>query len=450
MCIRVSRFLCFVALIGCGAVMTSCGDTPATTATASAATPTAIATAATETEKPQKPFVPPTVSIGGETKVAALDVESTDEETKALDALPEPEKGTPEWLIREITRLNSAPIDLVRQPVPGKTDEFVEVQLTDEQALAEQKRRAEQIVDLALEACTKTKAEPAKEQIFNNSVHYLALARTTLALGGDVEQVDLLGDEVETLFKRNPKAFAAIDSHIKLVELLQLLAERSGRREQKWGQAAARQARMFAGRFPHDTSRAALALLTAARACEISGQFDEARECFVTIESSFGKTPFAEQAAGSLRRYKLTGRQLQEFAGATIDGGYLSVDQFRGQTVVIAFWSVASRSFEEDVPRIQKAIAAFPINSLTILGVNLDSDESVVDSYLERVDLPWRTIFFANPEQRGLRNPIARFYGVTTVPQYWVVDSKGVVTAAPTNIEGLEAQLEKQAASAKR
>jgi hypothetical protein len=154
-----------------------------------------------------------------------------------------------------------------------------------------------------------------------------------LALTGDIDQVNLLGDEVETLFKRNAKSFAAIDAHIKLVELLQHLAEQSGRRDPKWGQAAARQARLFAGRFPHDTSRGALALLTAARACESSGKFDEARECFVTIESSFGKTPFAEQAVGSLRRYKLTGRPLEEFAGATIDGGYLSIDQFRGQTI---------------------------------------------------------------------------------------------------------------------
>jgi hypothetical protein len=447
---RLSGAFLSVVLFGCCAVMSSCGGASGSTASTepkSAAMPSAQATAP---EKPEPPFLPPTVSIGSDTKVAAADLEQADDDARALAALAEPDKGTPEWLIREITRLNSAPINVVQQPVAGKPNEFTEVRLTDEQALAEQKRRAEQIVELALEACTKTKSATEKEQIFNNSVHYLALARTTLALEGDTDQVNLLGDEVETLFKRNARSFAAIDAHIKLVELLQLLAEQSGRREPKWGQAAARHARLFAGRFPQDTSRAALALLTAARACESSGQFDEARECFAMIESSFGKTAFAEQAAGSLRRYKLTGRPLEEFAGATIDGGYLSIDQYRGQTIVIAFWSAASPSFQEDLPRIRKAISPFAANSLTLVGVNLDIDESIVDSYLESVDLPWRTIFFANPDQRGLRNPIARFYGVTTVPQYWIVDSKGSVVAAPTDIAGLETHLKTLSSSSKR
>jgi peroxiredoxin len=184
-----------------------------------------------------------------------------------------------------------------------------------------------------------------------------------------------------------------------------------------------------------------MTLLTASKACESSGLYSDAKGCLLTLEKDYGKTPFAEQAAGALRRYRLTGTVLEEFAGPTIDGAFLSIDQFRGQPVLIVFWSSESKNFREDLPRLRQAIADFGDSPLTILGVNLDQDEAIVDSALEQADLPWRTIFSTDPEQRGLRNPLARAYGVTTSPQYWVVDGDGKVLAAPTDLAGAEKSL---------
>jgi peroxiredoxin len=222
-----------------------------------------------------------------------------------------------------------------------------------------------------------------------------------------------------------------MEAHLKLIEMLEQLAETAEKNDTQWGKASALQARLFTKRFPKETSRGAMALVSAARACEAALLFDDARKCFTTLEHDFGKTPFAEQQAGAIRRYKLAGSVLEEFAGATIDGGFLSVDQFRGQPVLIVFWSCASPAFQQDIPRLKQLIESFGKKPFTILGVNLDTEESIVDSYLSQVDLPWRTIFSASPDQRGLKNPIARFYGVTTAGQYWVVDDKGTVLAAP-------------------
>jgi hypothetical protein len=110
---RVSGAFLAVVLFGSCAVMSSCGGASGSTANAEPKSTSPAVARAAEAEKPEQPFVPPTVSIGGETRVAAVELEEADADSKDLDSLPEPEKGTPEWLIREITRLNSAPIDIV-------------------------------------------------------------------------------------------------------------------------------------------------------------------------------------------------------------------------------------------------------------------------------------------------------------------------------------------------
>ena len=406
---------------------------------------------------PAKPVVPPAVSIGealpeldltagrqpasAAGKVFAAAAEEPEEPDDADETVAEPDPGTPEWLIREITRIQSAPIDAVRTPVPGSPGEFKVVELTEKQVQDEEMRRAEKIISLALEVCAKTKDSADRALLFNNAVHYLAGARVTLAAYGDHDQVRLLGEEADMLYKRDPKSFGAVELQMRLVECLAELAEQEGRNNDSWAGMAAKQARLFASRFPQDTNRCALSLVLAARASEVAGRFEDAKYCFGVLARDFAKTPFAEQAAGAIRRYQLAGQPLGEFAGPTIDGGFLSLEQLRGQPVLIVFWSAESPTFREDLPRLKKLIGSRSEQSLTVVGVNMDLDEATVDRFMEQSDLSWRTIFYSNPEQRGIKNPLARAFGVTTVPQYWLIDSRGVVTAAPVDLRSLSTTL---------
>ena len=78
-----------------------------------------------------------------------------------------------------------------------------------------------------------------------------------------------------------------------------------------------------------------------------------------------------------------------------------------------------------------------------VIGVNLDKEQSAVDRFVEKHSLAWQNIFFSEPTSRGVRNPIARHYGVTSVPTYWLVNASGVVTAAPLDLKQLDALLTK-------
>ena len=356
-------------------------------------------------------------------------------------AEPAPAPHSPEGMIAEITRLRTLPDAVVEVRYEnGQKSAERERPPTPEEIASEQKRRQERIVELAAAVIKKLHDEPSREQLFNNAVHYFGDARMQLALLGDAEQAQLLSDDAEALYQRDKSSFAAISSGFKVVELAEAMAARHGAESREWVKAYANQARLFADRFPQEQGRVAVSLIAAGRKCEQFGLHDDARQCFYLVERLYPDSPFVQQIAGILRRLRMVGQPL-ELAGSTIDGGFLSTDQFAGKPMLVVFWASNSETFRRDVPVLKQLTSRFGDDQLTIIGVNLDQDEYAVDAFLEETGIGWRQIFFSDADKRGGRSPVARFYGVHAVPTYWLVDAKGIVVAAPVPAAELGARI---------
>ncbi len=360
--------------------------------------------------------------------VAAISSETTDLE---LRAVPPPDKGTPEWLLREITRIRT------ELTVQSQTDP----QAADDEIAAQRRAQHEKIIKLARQVVATTHEDDSKVQVFNNAVHYLSDARLELAMSGDTEQAQLLLEDAESLYRRDPKSFAAVESASKVVDLARRKAEQQGKQSPEWCTEYANQARLFAEKFPHEQNRSALMLLTAGQFCDRSGLTDDARGCFAIIRDEFPDTIFAEQVNGFLRRLSLIGQPL-ELAGPTIDGGYVSIDQYRGQLVLIVFWASQSPQFRQDLEQLKVLEQSFGPEGLNVIGVNLDQDEGEIDDFLAEQSLSWPQIFYSEPDKRGGRNPSARYYGVQTVPTYWLIAPSGAVAATPGDLESLSAEIQ--------
>lgn len=381
-------------------------------------------------------------SLDDEEMEEGLDDTDSDEALAEMDG-PDLKEGTPEYMLQQIALLKASPANLIRQPIPGKPGKFESIQLTPEQTSQEQLRRLHATVDLAMQVITMTKDHPRQEQLFNNAVHYLGDARKQLALAGEPDQAQLLSEDADALFKRDKTSFAAVQSALKLVQLAQAQAETYGRQDTRWGAAFAKQARLFAGNFPQETNLAAMNLIAAGRITEQLGLMEDSLTCYAMVEERFPNTPFADTTASVLRRLRLQGQKLTEFAGSTLEGGYISIDQFAGHPVLIAFWSANSQKFQSDLPLIEAALTKHGSRGLMVVGVNLDKNQATVDQFVEQHNLAWQNIFFSAAESRGVQNPIARHYGVTSVPVYWMVDARGTVVAAPFDIQQLDAVLSK-------
>jgi hypothetical protein len=344
-------------------------------------------------------------------------------------------------MVAEIARLRTLPDTVieVRYKNGERHEETVRAPAPEEIA-AEQQRRCERIIDLAAAAIKEIHADPAREQLFNNAVHYLADARMQLALLGQSEQAQLLTEDAQALFDRDPSSFAAVESGYKVVQLAESMAARHGAESREWVTAYANQSRLYADRFPQEQGRTAVSLIAAGRKCEQFNLHQEARQCYLLVEQLYPDSAFTAQIAGILRRIRIEG-QLLDLAGPTIDGGFFKLEDFADKPLLVVFWSSNSETFRRDLPAITEITDVYGENQLTVVGVNLDEDEIAVDSFLESTGINWRQIFFSEPDKRGGRNPVARYYGVHVVPTYWLTDATGKVVAAPAGIETLAASV---------
>jgi peroxiredoxin len=247
----------------------------------------------------------------------------------------------------------------------------------------------------------------------------------------------------DSFYNRDPKSRAASESAYILSRFTHKNAEYLGSQDVRYLQEFSRQARSFAERFPDEQQRAVELLNDAGATCDFHGMREEAILCFETLRQKYADTPQAQQAIPALRRLNLIGKLL-DLGGPTLDGGFISVADFKGSPVLVVFWSSQATPFVEQAASIIATTEKYEKQGLQVLGVNLDTDESAIDAFLEKSSMGWRTVFHTDRERRGWNHPVAVHYGVTTIPQIWLVDAEGKAVStsiAPTDLEATLAQL---------
>lgn len=403
------------------------------------------------------------------------DGSSTDPTGAAPDQTAEPEiveappaEGTPEWQLLEIAKIRLLPFPSLEgddRDDDADEDTDNEIKTTSasdvgqptvedpaaaEKAAEERARivnqirvlrrdRNQQVIQLATDAIRQTAKDPEKEPVFLAAVQQLLDARYQLALQGDEESINALYEAAEAFHAKRPGSPAAAEAQITVVNLAHTSALKYARTEPKWIQEFARQAELYATRFAEDSSRALPLLMAAGRSCEINGMTEEAKSCFALIQSKYPESPQALQSAGVLRRMSLVGKK-PEFAGPTLDGNYLSIDDFAGKATIVVFWSSTATPFVEQCPQIQ-AICEKYKKYASVLSVSLDAEESDIDTFREKSGLTWPVIFHVEQDQRGWNAPLAKYYGVTTLPTIWILDPRGIVAETQVSAAEFESKL---------
>jgi len=170
----------------------------------------------------------------------------------------------------------------------------------------------------------------------------------------------------------------------------------------------------------------------------------ESRLCYTALAEKFAATDQGQEATASLRRMALAGQTLSQFSGPTLDGGFVSSDDFSGKPTVIYFWDSESEEFTAGLlPTLEKISAALPPSKLRMVGVALDEDEATLNQYLESHKVPGQQIFFTQGEQRSWNSPLVRFWGIAQSPTVWLVDSQGKVISTSVESAELTAAIQK-------
>ncbi|MDA0834730.1 MAG: TlpA disulfide reductase family protein [Planctomycetota bacterium] len=408
--------------IGIGVLLAGCGQSSQPSSEESAADVTINAGPSTGSDTASSPSSTkgalPTVSISNAKVNPAGSVDADTNETITIADL---EVGSAEWLLREITRLRVQPY-----PDDKDADRLKEVR----------RERNLKLIELATEVISQTHEDVEQERLFRLGVHHLMEARMELALSGDKEHIDQLYGDAASLYQRSPSSKAAEEAAYVLVKFAQTNATRFAKQEPRWLEEFARQARMYVSNFPQDRLRGPNALFASAESCELYGRIDEAKVCYALLQQQFPDHLLATQATGILRRIAIIGQPMA-LGGPTLAGDYWSLDDVRGKTVLIVFWSSNATRFANATETLNSLHRQYSGSGLEIVGVNLDLDEDDVKEFLKSRQIEWPQIFFVEEDQRGWDHPVANYYGIRQVPMYWLVDEQGIVRETNVPLEQL-------------
>lgn len=118
-----------------------------------------------------------------------------------------------------------------------------------------------------------------------------------------------------------------------------------------------------------------------------------------------------------------------DFAGPTLRGSQFRLHTLQGRPVLVVFWATTQSTSSEFLASCVSLARRRSATELEVVGVSLDSDLQDLTSWETSQSIPCRHVFSAEAGHAGLQNLIARFYGVESLPAFFLLDRQGIVVA---------------------
>lgn len=104
-------------------------------------------------------------------------------------------------------------------------------------------------------------------------------------------------------------------------------------------------------------------------------------------------------------------------------GKPVSLRQFRDQVILLDFWASWCGPCRMTMPQIQQWYDRFHNQGLTVIGVNIEGPTPRALNFLETGKFSFLILF----DQGNWNSPTARLYGVSAIPQAFLIDRTGIV-----------------------
>jgi peroxiredoxin len=176
----------------------------------------------------------------------------------------------------------------------------------------------------------------------------------------------------------------------------------------------------------------------------VSSKFDveEIEPLFLSINEKLRETYTGKAFAQRIEAAKIIGigKKAPDFTQNDPDGNPVRLSDFLGKYVLLDFWASWCGPCRQENPNLVKAYAAYNDKGFEILGVSLDNKDGKEAwlNAIEKDSLTWTQVSDLN----AWNNEVARFYGVRSVPQNYLIDPQGIIIAQDLKGELLGEKLE--------
>ena len=119
----------------------------------------------------------------------------------------------------------------------------------------------------------------------------------------------------------------------------------------------------------------------------------------------------------------LVGKIVPDFSATDLDGKLISLQQYRGEVVLLDFWAVWWGPCLTEIPNVKRVYDTYKDQGFDIIGVSLDTDETRLRNYLKKNNISWRQIFSG----QKWNSPLAQKYRIRSIPAPWLIDRDGTL-----------------------
>jgi thiol-disulfide isomerase/thioredoxin len=135
----------------------------------------------------------------------------------------------------------------------------------------------------------------------------------------------------------------------------------------------------------------------------------------------------ASVAKGELRRRALSLEPL-DLRFTALDGRDVDLRKWRGKVVLLDIWATWCVPCVKEMPQILALYRDYHSAGLEIVGISLDKERLVLERFVEKNAIPWPQYFQGNSP----RNEFVDRFGITGIPQMWLVRRDGTVASFNT------------------
>jgi len=128
-----------------------------------------------------------------------------------------------------------------------------------------------------------------------------------------------------------------------------------------------------------------------------------------------------------------------DFSAPSVDGTIRTLYASMGNYTIVDFWSSWCGPCRMQSPKLVELYSNYKDKGLNVVGVSLDQKKENWLKAIENDNLDWAHV----SHLKRWEDPIAAQYGVTSIPQLFLLDQDGNVLARETNAEDLEPMLAK-------